>query len=59
MYFKGADFSDVQDLQGLYHDLNTTNWRDKLDHGKALTQPSFKALLLLWWRPLGKFEVWE
>lgn len=32
VYFKGADFSDVQDLQGLYHDLNTTNWRDKLDH---------------------------
>ncbi|KAK3879656.1 hypothetical protein Pcinc_015800 [Petrolisthes cinctipes] len=33
VYFKGADFSDVQDLKGLYHDLNTTNWRDKLAHG--------------------------
>lgn len=33
VYFKGADFSDVQDLKGLYHDLNTTNWRDKLSHG--------------------------
>ncbi|XP_042230694.1 late secretory pathway protein AVL9 homolog isoform X2 [Homarus americanus] len=32
VYFKGADFSDVQDLKGLYHDLNTTNWRDKLAH---------------------------
>ncbi|KAK7074015.1 late secretory pathway protein avl9 [Halocaridina rubra] len=32
VYFKGADFSDVQDLEGLYHDLNTTNWRDKLNH---------------------------
>ncbi|XP_068213138.1 late secretory pathway protein AVL9 homolog isoform X2 [Palaemon carinicauda] len=32
VYFKGADFSDVQDLEGLYHDLNTTNWRDKLSH---------------------------
>lgn len=35
VYFKGADFSDVQDLKGLYHDLNTTNWRDKLAHGKS------------------------
>lgn len=34
VYFKGADFSDVQDLKGLYHDLNTTNWRDKLAHGR-------------------------
>lgn len=34
VYFKGADFSDVQDLKGLYHDLNTTNWRDKLAHGE-------------------------
>lgn len=32
VYFKGADFSDVQDLKGLYHDLNSTNWRDKLAH---------------------------
>ncbi|KAG0729240.1 Late secretory pathway protein AVL9 [Chionoecetes opilio] len=36
VYFKGADFSDVQDLKGLYHDLNSTNWRDKLSHGEAL-----------------------
>ncbi|XP_063841565.1 late secretory pathway protein AVL9 homolog isoform X2 [Scylla paramamosain] len=33
VYFKGADFSDVQDLKGLYQDLNSTNWRDKLAHG--------------------------
>ncbi|KAF2349199.1 AVL9/DENND6 domain, partial [Trinorchestia longiramus] len=33
VYFKGADFSDVRDLEGLYHDLNTANWRDKLHHG--------------------------
>ncbi|XP_045129162.1 late secretory pathway protein AVL9 homolog isoform X5 [Portunus trituberculatus] len=32
VYFKGADFSDVQDLKGLYQDLNSTNWRDKLAH---------------------------
>lgn len=35
VYFKGADFSDVQDLKGLYQDLNSTNWRDKLAHGES------------------------
>ena len=34
VYFKGADFADIRDLAGLYHDLNTTNWRDKLHHGE-------------------------
>uniref|UniRef100_A0A2P2I3L7 Late secretory pathway protein AVL9 homolog n=1 Tax=Hirondellea gigas TaxID=1518452 RepID=A0A2P2I3L7_9CRUS len=33
VYFKEADFADVRDLEGLYHDLNTANWRDKLHHG--------------------------
>ena len=36
VYFKGGDFADVRDLEGLYHDLNTTNWRDKLHHGESL-----------------------
>lgn len=40
VYFKGADFSDVQDLKGLYHDLNTTNWRDKLAHGEWCSSAS-------------------
>jgi len=36
VYFKGGDFSDVRDLEGLYHDLNNANWRDKLFHGMIL-----------------------
>ncbi|XP_076033296.1 late secretory pathway protein AVL9 homolog isoform X2 [Oratosquilla oratoria] len=37
VYFKGADFSDVQDLKGLYHDLNNANWKDKLLHGVSVS----------------------
>ena len=35
VFFKAADFSDVQDLVGLYNDLNNTNWRDKMMYGKS------------------------
>ena len=38
VYFKCGDFSAVGDLEALYHDLNTTHWREKLDHGKVPLQ---------------------
>ncbi|KAB7503200.1 Late secretory pathway protein AVL9-like protein [Armadillidium nasatum] len=38
VYFKGADFSDVRDLEGLHHDLNNTNWKDRLMHGLCVSE---------------------
>ena len=47
VYFKGGDFSDVSDLIGLYDDLNTSKWKDKLNHGKPSFLPSERLQPLL------------